>query len=343
MPGIGLGMTFRRGVSPAILAGLPTLDLDFLQQRYSMSLIAKAFADIFTFSRASTGTRINAAGAIETVAANQPRFDYEPVTLLPKGVLIEEQRTRLNTLSLSPSANETIAVSAQAYTLSFYGSGIVTLSGAHAQVVAGAGAFPARRTYTFTPSAGALTLAFSGSCADVQIEAGAFATSVIRGEGSQVTRAGDVVISNTLTPWFEAGNGVIYIEHTIFNQAPAASRIVELSNGGSQERIYIAMQSATSVRLNSSVGGTTVVAITQASPGAGSVVKTASRIKTNDFGLSTNGLDAVADVDAPSPAGLNVIRLGSANFDQALLNGHIRRLRYNKKNLSNAEIKALTA
>jgi len=42
-------------------------------------LVQKQFQDIFTFSRASTGTRINAAGVLETVAANQPRFDYEPV------------------------------------------------------------------------------------------------------------------------------------------------------------------------------------------------------------------------------------------------------------------------
>lgn len=56
-------------------------------------LVQKQFQDIFTFSRASTGTRINAAGVLETVAANQPRFDYDPVTLQPKGLLIEEQRT----------------------------------------------------------------------------------------------------------------------------------------------------------------------------------------------------------------------------------------------------------
>lgn len=52
-----------------------------------------------TFTRASTATRTNAAGLIESVAANQPRFDYDPVTLQPKGLLIEEQRTNLLTYS----------------------------------------------------------------------------------------------------------------------------------------------------------------------------------------------------------------------------------------------------
>jgi hypothetical protein len=46
-----------------------------------------------------TATRTNSAGYIETVLANNPRFDYDPVTLAPKGLLIEEQRTNLLTYS----------------------------------------------------------------------------------------------------------------------------------------------------------------------------------------------------------------------------------------------------
>lgn len=48
-----------------------------------------------TFTRASTATRINAAGRLETVAVNAPRFDHDPVTLAPRGLLIEEARTNL--------------------------------------------------------------------------------------------------------------------------------------------------------------------------------------------------------------------------------------------------------
>ncbi|KKC24451.1 phage head spike fiber domain-containing protein [Sphingomonas sp. SRS2] len=54
-----------------------------------------AFADIITFTRGSSGTRVNAAGLIETVTTNNPRFDYDPATLEAKGLLIEEQRTNL--------------------------------------------------------------------------------------------------------------------------------------------------------------------------------------------------------------------------------------------------------
>lgn len=52
-----------------------------------------------TFTRASGGTRVNSSGAIELMTTNTPRFDYDPVTLAAKGLLIEEQRTNLLTYS----------------------------------------------------------------------------------------------------------------------------------------------------------------------------------------------------------------------------------------------------
>ena len=58
-----------------------------------MTLTNKTFADLITFTRASTATRVNSLGLIESVATNGPRFDHDPATLAPKGLLIEEART----------------------------------------------------------------------------------------------------------------------------------------------------------------------------------------------------------------------------------------------------------
>ena len=52
-----------------------------------------------TFTRASSATRVNSSGLIETVSSDVARFDYDPVTLAAKGLLIEEQRTNLLTYS----------------------------------------------------------------------------------------------------------------------------------------------------------------------------------------------------------------------------------------------------
>ena len=52
-----------------------------------------------TFARASTATFVGSDGLIQSAAIDTPRFDYDPVTLAAKGLLIEEARTNLLTYS----------------------------------------------------------------------------------------------------------------------------------------------------------------------------------------------------------------------------------------------------
>lgn len=48
-----------------------------------------------SFTRASTGMYYNSSGVLTSAATNAPRFDYDPVTLLPKGILLEGARTNI--------------------------------------------------------------------------------------------------------------------------------------------------------------------------------------------------------------------------------------------------------
>jgi hypothetical protein len=70
---------------------LPTLNLDFAK--------TKSLDPRITFTRATTATRVNEFGLIETVASGVPRFDHDPTTLESLGLLIEEARTNILTYS----------------------------------------------------------------------------------------------------------------------------------------------------------------------------------------------------------------------------------------------------
>ncbi|QCO03025.1 phage head spike fiber domain-containing protein [Azospirillum argentinense] len=69
-----------------------TVDFDFTTE--------KPLDPRLTFTRSgSRATRVNSAGLIETVPDNVPRFDYDPITRVCLGLLIEE--ARVNRLRLS--------------------------------------------------------------------------------------------------------------------------------------------------------------------------------------------------------------------------------------------------
>lgn len=63
-----------------------TLTLDFTQGILDSRL---------TFTRASTATFINSSGLVESASNNVARFDYDPTTLQPRGLLIEGSATNV--------------------------------------------------------------------------------------------------------------------------------------------------------------------------------------------------------------------------------------------------------
>ncbi|MBE2191730.1 MAG: hypothetical protein IAE63_06075 [Alphaproteobacteria bacterium] len=95
-------LTFTVPNTSGIKIDYPSLSMDFIYDadgRYTLNGIAYNDLTSFlgasggTFSRASIGTYFDSSGTLQTASANQPRFDHDPVTHAPNGVLIEESRT----------------------------------------------------------------------------------------------------------------------------------------------------------------------------------------------------------------------------------------------------------
>lgn len=117
-------------------------------------LTRKAYSDIITFTRASSGGRFNAQGVYEMVPANTPRIDYDTVTGECRGLLIEEQRTNLwaqgNTASGQSGCTRTGTWGPSSYSPHPWKRATITTDKTEHHIEFYFGAFTVGTTYTFS-------------------------------------------------------------------------------------------------------------------------------------------------------------------------------------------------
>lgn len=315
---------------------LPKLALDFTTASLDSRVTVTR-----TTNATNPATYINSSGVITSATNNQPRFDYDPVTLLCKGLLIEESRANslLNTDLLS---TQIVTVTAAARTLSFYGTGSVTLSGAHIAVVSGTGAYPTRTTYSFTPSAGALTLTVTGTVQFAQLELGAFVTSYIPTTTTSLTRNADVVTmtGTNLTDWLDTTQGTTLSEHTI-SQFPTATSAFSFSLGSAAgAEVYAAF--AVGGNNQFTVQNTTNQANFSFAVGSVNVPqKVCGFYKVNQFFAASNTLTGALDTSGSLPT-INKLVFGARNDGARALNGWVRKFSYWPFLLTQAEVTAFS-
>lgn len=319
---------------------LPSVEFNFL---------TTALDPRITFTRANnTATYTNSSGVITAINANLPRFDYNPTTLVCRGLLIEEARTNLLLNSLidgTSLSTQSVTVAATAYTLSFYGTGSINLSGTTTATVAGTGAYPARTTYTFTPTAGSLTLTVTGTVQYAQLEAGAFATSFIPTAGTSVTRSADVatVTGTNLTSWYNQTEGSFEVTGSSFNGAVTKS-LLSVDDGTTQNRMTIRRTSA------NAMGSLGVVSnVTQWNDGTAAntwVNNTTGSVclgyKLNNIGFALNGATTITDTSATVPT-ISIMRIGEeATGAATTMCGYIQKIMYWPFKITNNEIRAFS-
>jgi hypothetical protein len=177
-----------------------------------------------------------------------------------------------------------------------------------------------------------------------QLELGAFATSVIPTTSSAVTRAADVASVNTLSPWYNASQGTLYFEGATFDALSSAfPQATIFSDGTNNNRIGILRNNASgNSRATVANGGAAQFAADGTSWTLNAVTKAALAYEVNNFAFVANGGAATTDTSGTLPTvdrlRLGVDGLGSSSF----LNGHIRRITYYPRRLSNAELQAIT-
>ncbi len=236
--GLSCGQTglnrYRIGTS------MPALILDHARGFYAEGTppVRDDFTDVVTFTRASEGYALDADGIWQKSLTNVPRYSWATGR---RAQLIEAAATNKVTNSAT-LATQNVTVTATAHTLSFEGSGTVTLSGAStAGPLVGSGG---RVSLTFTPTAGTLTLTVTGAVTNAQIEAGPVATSYIPTTSAAKARAADITSKSLAAYDFSTGI-TVSLEGRIVRNVGSFDALIELSDGSSNNiiRVYYSLSS----------------------------------------------------------------------------------------------------
>lgn len=292
----------------------------------------------FAFSRASTATRVNESGAIESMGVNVPRMDYTDASC--PSLLLEPSSINIY-LNSAVLVNQGVTTTATSYTVSFYGTGSITFSGSYSGSLVGSG-LTDRVSKTFTAASGTLTSTVSGTVTDGQCEAKTYATSYIPTSGTAVTRSADNCSGSGDVNTFNSPEGVLYAELAALVD-DGTSRDISVSDGTSSNYARISLSNAVgNIEYNIVVGGSTqasgVSTMTQTN-----FNKIAVKWKVNDFSLWLNGTEVLTDsIGSTFPAStlttLNFNRGSGANP----MYGKFKGVQVYTSALSDADLTTLT-
>jgi len=174
----------------------------------------------------------------------------------------------------------------------------------------------------------------------------AFASSYIKTEGSQVTRAADAasMTGANFSSWYRTDEGTMYGESSVLAFSPNQT-IFTVSDGvgsTSVKNINIRHSGSTSnvsraVITNTSVEYDSLITVSQGTK------KSALAYQFNNSLFAVNGGVGVVDTSVTLPTIVSQAQIGAATFLNSTLNGHIKKISYYPQRLSNENLVALTS
>jgi len=269
-----------------------------------------ATADL-DFTRGSAATRVNAEGLIEDVASGLPRIDH---TGGEGYILLEPQSTNLylNSETLSTQNNSTTASS---YTVSFYGTGTINLTGAFVGSLVGAGAND-RVSLTFTSTLSTLTSTVSGSVNKAQLEQQSYDTSYIPTAGTIQTRLEEISNNAGSSDLINSTEGILYADISALANENS-QRVISISDGTHNNTVKLGiLNSNTQLKLFAEVRSAGVsqcflaVDFGAVEP---TFKKCAIKFKENDFALWIDGVEKLTDTSGST---FSINTLNSLQFDR---------------------------
>lgn len=289
-----------------------------------------------TVVRATTATRVNSSGLIESVAANVSRLNYDGSC---PSILVEPQRTN-RLLNSDIVVTQSITTAGLQMAVSFYGTGTITFSGTFVGSLVGTGANN-RVSTVFTPTTGTLVLTVTGSVTKGQVETGAYATSYIPTLGASVTRNQDAISKTGISDLIGQTQGVVFIESAaLFNDL--TQRGISISDSTNLNRITIFYHSTSNnILVTNLSNNVTIFQLSYTITDTTQFAKIAIRY-SNTLGASlwVNGVNRASTVNTTLPASFN--RLGFDTVADRLFFGKLKQVHLYKTYLTDTEMANLT-
>ena len=245
-----------------------------------------------------TATQWQGCGLVGPLAANTPRFESDCTGNL-LGFLTEPAAQNLYLNSQAP-VTQSFTVTAQAYTLSAYGTGKLVLSGTCSGTLQGSGA-NTLVSLTFTPTAGTCTQTYTAPLTNVQFQTGTVADSRIPTTSAALTRNTDnLTVPMALYPWVQTPQGSTYAGTFAVNGLPASSAVIWGVSLDSTHYLSLNVNNSGQARFNYLAGSTVSTAYvalnTLGSPNTFAVTVTPQGIRT-----SINGAAVVVTANTAMP------------------------------------------
>lgn len=175
-----------------------------------------------------------------------------------------------------------------------------------------------------------------------QLEAGAFPTSYIPTVASQVTRSADVASVNTLSPWYNASEGTLFVEWATNFDIGDKGGIFAINDGTVDNNMNARQFTSRTTRVSVINGGAAQAVSNGSSIPLGAVARGALSYGVNNFAWADQGAVRWTDTLGLVPT-VTTLRIGSnVPTTGNQLNGHISNISYYPRAYSGIVLQEMT-